>query len=264
VTKWLNDAIAVRASKKVKLTAAQRTQLDRKIASFRVKRAKLEADLKHATATAGKSTGKGKGADVTEAKGRGKSGRGTASTSSSSSSSSSTSTSSGSGACEMVDGLSVCGRNAVCLPALATGSSSSASSAQQPYRCVCNKGYAMVGAAGQRRCEDVDECAARTHDCPPHSTCQNTAGGFKCECAAGYRLAADARTCAVVLPARVGRAIAKFVPAAAIKGKAKAQGGVRIDWSPLPAAAAVTEYATHSQKYWGVGSIRKGLCGEGL
>jgi len=34
---------------------------------------------------------------------------------------------------------------------------------------------------------DIDECLERKHGCTPHSTCNNTDGGYDCVCDSGYR-----------------------------------------------------------------------------
>jgi Calcium-binding EGF domain len=47
-------------------------------------------------------------------------------------------------------------------------------------QCFCLEGFVAQGAI----CVDIDECAA--NPCGPFASCQNTAGGFHCECEAGY------------------------------------------------------------------------------
>ena len=34
---------------------------------------------------------------------------------------------------------------------------------------------------------DIDECAEGKHGCTPHSTCNNTDGGYDCVCNSGYK-----------------------------------------------------------------------------
>jgi len=46
----------------------------------------------------------------------------------------------------------------------------------------CADGYARVGAA----CENIDECAAGTADCPANSGCVDSPGGFACACDSGF------------------------------------------------------------------------------
>lgn len=33
---------------------------------------------------------------------------------------------------------------------------------------------------------DIDECATKTDECPPHSRCKNTVGSYTCQCIEGY------------------------------------------------------------------------------
>lgn len=40
---------------------------------------------------------------------------------------------------------------------------------------------------------DIDECAVNNGDC--QHNCSNEAGGFHCQCAAGYQLDQDGRRC---------------------------------------------------------------------
>ena len=40
---------------------------------------------------------------------------------------------------------------------------------------------------------DVDECSAGTHEC--QQQCINTDGAYECECAAGYTLVSDGKSC---------------------------------------------------------------------
>ena len=58
--------------------------------------------------------------------------------------------------------------------------------------CTCNAGFSGDGV----RCDDIDECAARTHQCHASALCTNTIGSYTCQCHAGYRDAlGDGRLC---------------------------------------------------------------------
>ena len=46
--------------------------------------------------------------------------------------------------------------------------------------CGCDPGYEGI------YCQDIDECAINTHDCVEQATCNNTPGGFTCDCNDGY------------------------------------------------------------------------------
>ena len=50
--------------------------------------------------------------------------------------------------------------------------------------CICPSGYADIGSG----CAEINECAARTHECPSNASCTNTVGGYSCECPFGHRL----------------------------------------------------------------------------
>ncbi|EHH65596.1 Thrombomodulin [Macaca fascicularis] len=52
------------------------------------------------------------------------------------------------------------------------------------YSCMCETGYRL--AAGQHRCEDVDDCLLVPSPCPQR--CVNKQGGFECHCKPGYDL----------------------------------------------------------------------------
>ena len=67
---------------------------------------------------------------------------------------------------------------------------------RQPYFAAVAHAYkdkpfmaARCTDASQIRmqCEDIDECAAGTHDCHPDALCSNSAGSFSCQCLDGYR-----------------------------------------------------------------------------
>ncbi|XP_068451242.1 fibulin-2 [Clinocottus analis] len=70
-------------------------------------------------------------------------------------------------------------------------------------RCSCFPGFSL--RLDGRTCEDVDECATRTHGCRHGERCVNTVGSFVCErrvtCPAGYQLkngvCEDADECAL-------------------------------------------------------------------
>ncbi|XP_076836383.1 epidermal growth factor-like protein 7 isoform X1 [Brachyhypopomus gauderio] len=62
----------------------------------------------------------------------------------------------------------------------------------RPNNCACT-----IGWTG-RYCQiDVDECNG-AHGCA--QSCVNTAGSYQCECAGGFRLAEDGRSCLRLLP----------------------------------------------------------------
>ena len=42
-------------------------------------------------------------------------------------------------------------------------------------------------------CNDKDECADGTNDCPENSTCTNNSGGFDCNCEEGYKRPANGK-----------------------------------------------------------------------
>ncbi|XP_071442617.1 fibulin-1-like [Hetaerina americana] len=69
-----------------------------------------------------------------------------------------------------------CKRNQRCLNTLGS------------YRCVnflsCGGGHELNEAG--THCIDIDECARGTHDCSPDQICQNRAGGYICQCPAGF------------------------------------------------------------------------------
>lgn len=59
------------------------------------------------------------------------------------------------------------------------------------YACACDQGFRL--ALDGRACVDVNECSDKRH-CPAENTrCVNTANGFECVCADGYRAAGDGR-----------------------------------------------------------------------
>ena len=51
----------------------------------------------------------------------------------------------------------------------------------------CPKGTQCKNSFGSFTCEDVDECATRTHNCSRQASCQNTSGSFICKCQPGYQ-----------------------------------------------------------------------------
>ncbi|XP_033160083.1 uncharacterized protein LOC117140967 isoform X1 [Drosophila mauritiana] len=50
------------------------------------------------------------------------------------------------------------------------------------FSCICPTGYRSEGFS----CQDIDECAEDTHLCS--HTCQNTPGGYQCQCPEGLNL----------------------------------------------------------------------------
>ncbi|MCB9596330.1 MAG: MYXO-CTERM sorting domain-containing protein [Sandaracinaceae bacterium] len=51
--------------------------------------------------------------------------------------------------------------------------------------CTCPTGY-LGGGHGAGGCRDIDECAMGLDDCGPGSICNNTGGGFTCDCPTGF------------------------------------------------------------------------------
>ncbi|XP_046406118.1 fibulin-1-like isoform X2 [Ischnura elegans] len=83
------------------------------------------------------------------------------------------------GQCNDIDECALgnpCKRNQRCLNTLGS------------YKCVnflsCRSGHELNEAG--THCVDIDECARGTHDCSPEQTCQNRAGGYVCQCPAGF------------------------------------------------------------------------------
>ena len=58
----------------------------------------------------------------------------------------------------------------------------------------CAEGFAA--AAGGLSCEDIDECAAATHECSALAACANLEGSYTCECPPGYE--GDGWTCSQI------------------------------------------------------------------
>ncbi|KAK3105571.1 hypothetical protein FSP39_000840 [Pinctada imbricata] len=50
------------------------------------------------------------------------------------------------------------------------------------YQCECKMGY----QGDCNKCEDIDECATRTHECPFNSKCVNNEGSYTCDCWNGF------------------------------------------------------------------------------
>ncbi|XP_059170016.1 mucin-4-like [Physella acuta] len=62
------------------------------------------------------------------------------------------------------------------------------------YSCQCDLGY-RLDSANKNQCNDVDECAERTHQCD--QICKNTEGSYECQCYGGYKLNSNNKTCDV-------------------------------------------------------------------
>ncbi|XP_076836385.1 epidermal growth factor-like protein 7 isoform X2 [Brachyhypopomus gauderio] len=79
-----------------------------------------------------------------------------------------------------------------CNHAVCTQECVNGGSCVRPNNCACT-----IGWTG-RYCQiDVDECNG-AHGCA--QSCVNTAGSYQCECAGGFRLAEDGRSCLRLLP----------------------------------------------------------------
>ncbi|KAG8443986.1 hypothetical protein GDO86_009244 [Hymenochirus boettgeri] len=53
-----------------------------------------------------------------------------------------------------------------------------------PQRIQCAAGYEPTS---QNMCQDIDECAAGTHNCRPDQACTNLRGSFSCQCPRGLQ-----------------------------------------------------------------------------
>ncbi|KAK2163655.1 hypothetical protein NP493_1450g01017 [Ridgeia piscesae] len=59
------------------------------------------------------------------------------------------------------------------------------------YSCTCKDGFIQKNFFS---CEDIDECAVRTHGCARHTAkCVNLPGSYECRCRNGY--VGDGKTC---------------------------------------------------------------------
>lgn len=65
------------------------------------------------------------------------------------------------------------------------------SSGDGVYACACDQGFRL--APDRRTCVDVNECSDKRHCPAENSRCVNTADGFECVCADGFRAVADGR-----------------------------------------------------------------------
>ncbi|XP_070072746.1 vitellogenin receptor Yl [Drosophila takahashii] len=61
--------------------------------------------------------------------------------------------------------------------------------------CHCPTGFRQ--AKFEDKCEDIDECQERDDLCS--QGCENTSGGYRCVCDAGYLMASDNRTCRAIV-----------------------------------------------------------------
>ena len=48
------------------------------------------------------------------------------------------------------------------------------------FSCPCKPGF--MKSESFSKCDDVDECAEKTHDCPANADCINAPGDFECNC----------------------------------------------------------------------------------
>ena len=58
--------------------------------------------------------------------------------------------------------------------------------------CICPSGLEL-DQGSTSSCVDINECSAGTHTCS--DTCDNTYGGYECNCPAGFGVGSDLRTC---------------------------------------------------------------------
>lgn len=68
-----------------------------------------------------------------------------------------------------------------------------------PSQCPCMDGYnTTTDKPGNRiliYCGDIQECIEGTHNCSTHAGCNNTDGGYFCECNKGYRRGNETEFC---------------------------------------------------------------------
>ncbi|KAH9488405.1 Fibulin-2 [Bulinus truncatus] len=74
--------------------------------------------------------------------------------------------------------------------------------------CACKSGY-EVSATNTLDCIDINECTSGNKPCS--QACQNTVGGFKCSCYAGYKLGDDGVSCTKCNPPYYGTRLCKSV-----------------------------------------------------
>jgi hypothetical protein len=87
---------------------------------------------------------------------------------------------------------SQCVVNASCTGACSDPNALCVVDSTTQVHCECRAGFTDVNGDGSV-CQDVNECLAGTAGCNVNANCQNTVGGFTCECKSGF--AGDGFTC---------------------------------------------------------------------
>ncbi|XP_034474850.1 putative vitellogenin receptor isoform X1 [Drosophila innubila] len=81
--------------------------------------------------------------------------------------------------------------------------------------CYCPSGFRLVNY--QNKCEDINECQERDDLCS--QLCENTSGGFRCACDAGYELdTINNRTCHAIDSGTKQRALLLYTTQVAVVG----------------------------------------------
>lgn len=81
--------------------------------------------------------------------------------------------------------------------------------------CICPSGFRLV--IYQNKCEDINECQERDDLCSQR--CENTSGGFRCACDAGYELdTINNRTCHATDTGTKQRALLLYTTQVAVVG----------------------------------------------
>lgn len=87
-----------------------------------------------------------------------------------------------------IQGRNYCGEHSVCVVQA------------DSFRCVCQSGFTQIQVDARGGCVDIDECAARVHNCDNNADCYNHEGGFQCRCRQGFE--GDGVNCRAVSPCR--------------------------------------------------------------
>ncbi|KAN0027763.1 hypothetical protein ACTFIV_009587 [Dictyostelium citrinum] len=62
------------------------------------------------------------------------------------------------------------------------------------FICSCLSGY-TINVSNSKKCDDVNECLAGTHQCISPATCSNTVGSYTCNCPTGYTKNSNGYSC---------------------------------------------------------------------